>query len=127
MREHKYRGKSISTGEWAYGNLIIRSDSTCAIVICENIECGLQVWHEVLPESVGQYTGLKDRNGKEIYEGDVISQRGQKNTYVEYYKGKWVIRNDEPKVEWRQELHNKTPLHIQIIGNTIDNPELIKP
>jgi len=71
------------------------------------------------------WTGIKDRNGKEIYEGDIIGRRGMKNTFVEYEGCRWVLRYDEPKIEWRQDLHNQTSLHLEVIGNIYENSDLL--
>jgi uncharacterized phage protein (TIGR01671 family) len=73
-----------------------------------------------------QFTGLKDKHGNPIYEGDIIKQRGMKNTFVEYDKCKWVLRNDEERIEWRQDLATKISRHLEIIGNIHSNPELLK-
>jgi len=91
MRTIKFRGKRIDSGEWVYGSLVCHKPpyhSKC------DIWCDDGEWHEVVPESVGQFTGLLDSEGKEIYEGDIVKSNDNYRIYkIIFEKGEFRLSN----------------------------------
>lgn len=136
MREILFRGKRADNGEWVYGyysNLgsysrITKEKVTTgemgSIIECENIE--------VLPETVGQYTGLTDKNGKKIFEGDIINAYHNRDllnvSYVVFDSGEFLCELISGNfIDCCETLpEQETECGIEIIGNIHDNPELLE-
>ena len=132
MREIKFRGKDIETGEWLYGDLIQRLGNFPAILYqdCYDgkviyIECAVD------KDSVGQYTGSRDKDGKEIYEGDVVQSKLKRaRKYDEVLQ---ICFNDSEYEYCGKNEHGSSislslleDYHtVEVIGNIHDNPELI--
>ena len=148
-RETKFKGKRIDNGEWVYGNLIYSEDAEetdgffTLIIPQKDSNCftdgigdlGFECWHKVIPETVGQYTGLKDRNGKEIYEGYVVKIKYFRSEYL----GKVIYNKKTCGFEiWynsivgaygekaTHKINFATDIEIEVIGNIHDNPELLE-
>lgn len=145
MREIKFRGKRIDNGAWKYGDLlrivggcVIYHGSRTESELIEDrpnlaIELYMNEVSPVVPDTVGQYTGLKDKNGKEIYDGDIL---GTSDRVIGYVKGSVrgycydVVYINHPAEESRWTLYSTVkddyPEQIEVIGNIYDNPELLK-
>ena len=121
MREIKFRGLSIN-GEWYHGLLSISQGyNTQPPKGCYISNKAGQPWaYQVRPETVGQYANLKDSNGKEIYEGDILKREAHSYLHVV----KWMDNSSGFHLAWVFDSIN-AGMDIRIIGNIYENPELL--
>jgi len=122
MREIKFRGLRTDGQGWVYGYYYQYNGQD--IICYENHSDSADTYHyePVLPESVGQFTGLKDNNGTDIYEGDVITYNFL--AFESYNSFNSKIFWDE--FMWLTDDHSLNRLsNIEVIGNIHENPELL--
>ena len=131
MREIKFRGISKETNEWVFGYYIVAAGMPFISVF------GVREPILIIPKTLGQYTGIKDKNDKEIYEGDIVELT---NTYkgmntksiveidfIDFtFAGKWA-EEYSPSGYMYNPLgsYNFPIVTIEVIGNIYENPELL--
>lgn len=126
MREILFRGK-IPQGNWSYGGLI-RSANNFYISI--EIDKGFMCAY-VKPETVGQYTGLTDKNGKKIFEGDILRRayHPYEDVAIEWFDGSFRFREVNKPKDYGYScvccVQNAVSC-LKIIGNIHDSPELLE-
>lgn len=149
MKEILYRGKNVETGEWVYGGIVHQTDYYGDSVDKYFIIDGTDTYDnniggitEVVPETVGQFTGLIDRNGEKIFEGDIIAAKYPSGEifsvgdvqfdcgvfgveWTNYKKNKYFVKYFGQRHNMRR-LDDDIVDEIEVIGNIHDNPELLK-
>lgn len=125
-----FRGKDAIYREWIYGDLLTYASCT-------------QIWQDsdfgkfpasVIPETVGQFTGLYDKNGVRIWENDIVIIGGNKSfpTVVEFLSGSWQCvrkytdKGRENEYSYLHRLEYDNPNQYEVIGNIHDNADLLK-
>ena len=150
MREILFRGKRIDSGEWVYGTMYkIATDLNPFILTGGKSGCSYQIDEE----TVGQYTGLKDKNGVKIFEGDIVGLFGMNGKVVQECGAFGIafmktidydlLESNMPfnnsanfcfndnfislwEIFWNYEQCDNTLYDVEVIGNAHDNPELLE-
>lgn len=120
MREILFRGKRVDNGEWIQGYYLVAAGMSFMSIF------GVMSPTVVIPETVGQYTGLKDKNGQKIFEGDVL-----KDTLGWVYEVQWdsdcsrfLGYHSKPRGDTYICYVGREPKST-VLGNIHDNPELL--
>jgi uncharacterized phage protein (TIGR01671 family) len=132
MREIKFRGKRKDNGEWIVGHYGYKDLTDEHFIITPTFDAHSDkrpqyfTDHLVEPDTASQYTGLKDKNDKEIYEGDIIRWHGivTSDYPITFSDGVFCLddRTDENFHHHRYEIRNKW----EVIGNIYENTDLLK-
>lgn len=118
MREIKFRGQNSFSFNWVVGSLLIKDETPYKIMTYTGYK------HEVLPETIGQYIGLTDKNELEIFEGDITKDKyvimwcEEKALFAEFFQNGY-------SKEWNIAKYPIDHRSIEIIGNMFDHPEIL--
>ena len=130
MREIKFRGKRVDNGEWVYGSLLISEHQEKNLEPLHYFICPLDKgYHRVIPDTVGQFTGLHDKNGKETYEGDIVKHHDDILSVVIYNSVHCAyvmtdITGNRNRCQC-DKLGSYSSLWIEVVGSIYENPDLL--
>lgn len=132
MRETLFRGKREDNGEWVYGyycHCVRALNCGKTKPAIQQTDDGSLFFREVIPETVGQYTGLTDKNRKKIFEGDIVKRYwgvyGFINFRIDFVSGEFLAVPIGKKVNtWVIRISGESE-NLEVIGNIYDNHELL--
>lgn len=126
MHEILFRGKRKDNGKWVeghYGEYYSGKENVSCISISKETISG-SLYYDIIPETVGQYTGLTDKNGVKIFEGDII--HGNLGNFVVRWSESICSFVAGEKERIRPCVNSGTMKYCEVIGNIFDNPELLE-
>ena len=119
MREILFRGKRTDNGTWTFGYLFRIWERA---YLCWGTTNNVPNMKEVLPETVCQFTGLYDKNGRKIFEGDILKYE-EEYYLVKFLEYRWAAIY---KTCLPDDLDQRTAKDFEKVGNIYDNPELLE-
>ena len=132
MREILFRGKRTINGDWVYGDFVHGNErkSLRDSIFVYDSETQSFNDYEINPSTLGQYTGLTDKNGKRIFEGDiakVLQGKDKDIAYVGFENGAFMLYpktgNIYERTLWEYWYND---WDVEVIGNVHDNPDLLE-
>ena len=129
MRENLFRGKSVGNREWLKGENIKHKyrNGREEIYLADS----MSYWEEIIPETFGQHTGMTDKNGKKIFEGDIClgSWKTRFEVYWDKERAAFMAR-EKHDVPYGRDIdyyasYSDGKIGAEVIGNIYDNPELL--
>ena len=133
MREIEFRGKNINTCEWIYGSLVVRDYTgyTSYIIVSDDAFDWVDPYRnfEVKSKTIGQFTGLYDRNNSKIFEGDIVKLHLAYSLFigVVYYEDCFfIVRGHYDNEKEKNIFYLSKTIEKEIIGNIYDSPELLE-
>ena len=123
MREILFRGKT-NCGIWVQGDLIHRQIWSSKFEVIRLDDSGFDNYteYEVATDTIGQYTGLTDKNGKKIFEGDIVRYKKNCPCKIEYINCQFAMMWEN----FYRDFEDVYDHDVEVIGNVFDNPELLK-